>query len=451
MGPSGTVRLKTTASATTTHVYAAPGDYTATLKVTDDEGASDTVSHPVTVTNAAPEAAFGTTIDKLKVSANGGGSSDSDGTVASYDWTWGDGPTHDSGVNASHTYAAAGDYTVTLTVTDNDGSTGTVSHDVTVAAAEATPTLVASDDFGRTVSSGWGSADTGGAWTVAGTKANYNVSGGTGSIAMPTPGIGPSVNLAGVSSSSSDVQVSVAPQQMPTGSGSFVSVIGRQVAGVGTYRAVANLRSNGAVSLTIVRVDGAGQATVVPAAMVSGLTYAAGDKLNIRMQATGTSPTVLRAKVWKDGQAEPGWQLEWQRRGRCHAGCRIHRVDELSGGQRHCGDHEPVRHPPGLRHHRCCAGSSGAAAGCSPGEPAPERRRPAGEQAGLAIVSRAIRRIESVDDEDPLHLGLGTKRDHPLEQPARAGGWLRLDRGVAPDLATRSRPGAQLRMRVTPR
>jgi hypothetical protein len=78
---------------------------------------------------------------------------------------------------------------------------------------------------------------------------------------------------------------------------------------VGTYRTVVNLRSNGAVSLTIVRVDGAGQATVVPASMVSGLTYAAGDKLNLRMQATGTSPTVLRAKVWKDGQAEPGWQL----------------------------------------------------------------------------------------------------------------------------------------------
>jgi hypothetical protein len=141
-----------------------------------------------------------------------------------------------------------------------------------------------------------------------GTKANFGVSDGTGSIAM-TPGAGPSVNLPGVSTSSSDVQVSVSPQQLPTGSGSFVSVIGRQVAGVGTYRTVVNLRSNGAVSLTIVRVDGAGQVTVVPAAFVSGLTYAAGDKLNLRMQATGTSPTVLRAKVWKDGQAEPGWQL----------------------------------------------------------------------------------------------------------------------------------------------
>ena len=92
------------------------------------------------VPNAAPEAAFGTNIDELKVTANGGASTDSDGTASSYDWTWGDGSGHDSGVNATHTYAVAGTYTVTLTVTDNDGTTGTVSRDVTVA-ADATPPL----------------------------------------------------------------------------------------------------------------------------------------------------------------------------------------------------------------------------------------------------------------------------------------------------------------------
>ena len=37
-----------------------------------------------------------------------------------------------SGVTPAHTYAASGTYTVKLTVTDNSGGTGTVSHDVTV-------------------------------------------------------------------------------------------------------------------------------------------------------------------------------------------------------------------------------------------------------------------------------------------------------------------------------
>jgi hypothetical protein len=45
--------------------------------------------------------------------------------------------------------------------------------------------------------------------------------------------------------------------------------------------------------------------TVLQTQMVSGLTVAAGDKLNFKVQASGTSPTTLRAKVWKVGTAEP--------------------------------------------------------------------------------------------------------------------------------------------------
>jgi hypothetical protein len=38
--------------------------------------------------------------------------------------------------------------------------------------------------------------------------------------------------------------------------------------------------------------------------------YAAGDTLNVRVQAFGTSPTTLQAKAWKSTQTEPAnWQL----------------------------------------------------------------------------------------------------------------------------------------------
>jgi chitodextrinase len=51
---------------------------------------------------------------------------DSDGSIASYAWAWGDGETS-TGAIASHTYAAGGLYPVTLTVSDDDGATATAT------------------------------------------------------------------------------------------------------------------------------------------------------------------------------------------------------------------------------------------------------------------------------------------------------------------------------------
>jgi PKD repeat protein len=62
---------------------------------------------------------------------DGSGSHDPDGSIVSYDWTFGDG-TAGTGVKVSHTYSSTGTYTVTLTVTDNDGLTGSDSTTVTV-------------------------------------------------------------------------------------------------------------------------------------------------------------------------------------------------------------------------------------------------------------------------------------------------------------------------------
>lgn len=127
--------------ATPSHTYAANGTYTVTLTVTDNGGATNAVSHNVTVAaNVAPTASFTSSCTNLACTFNGSGSSDPDGSISSYDWNWGDGTTHGTGVTPSHTYAAAGTYPVTLTVTDNQGATGAVSNNVTVTAANVPPT-----------------------------------------------------------------------------------------------------------------------------------------------------------------------------------------------------------------------------------------------------------------------------------------------------------------------
>lgn len=62
----------------------------------------------------------------LSITASGSTSTDADGTIASYAWDFGDGGSA-TGVQAQHSYANPGEYTVTLTVTDDGGKQGSAT------------------------------------------------------------------------------------------------------------------------------------------------------------------------------------------------------------------------------------------------------------------------------------------------------------------------------------
>ncbi|OGS52436.1 MAG: hypothetical protein A3K75_04310 [Euryarchaeota archaeon RBG_13_61_15] len=118
------------------HTYSAPGDYLVGLTVTDDLGATDTASETVTAMekpNEPPTAEFTWTNADLLISVDASTSKDPDGAIVLYTWNWGDGSPDESytSPSAEHGYAYAGMYPVTLTVTDDDGATGTMTHEVT--------------------------------------------------------------------------------------------------------------------------------------------------------------------------------------------------------------------------------------------------------------------------------------------------------------------------------
>jgi len=139
--------VATDGTLTPLHVYADNGTYTVTLTVTDDDGGVGSDTLTVTVSNVAPtvEAGADQTVDEGEL-VNFAGSFNDPGTADTHtiEWDFGDGGTATSMLTPTHTYADDGIYTVTLTVTDDDG--GVDSDTLTVTVANVAPTVDAGPD-----------------------------------------------------------------------------------------------------------------------------------------------------------------------------------------------------------------------------------------------------------------------------------------------------------------
>jgi PKD repeat protein len=293
------------------HTFAAAGDYQVRLTVTDNDGATKTLIKTVTVTapvNKAPVAAFTPTCTNLVCSVDGSASADPDGTIAGYAWTFGDGGAA-TGVTASRPYTAAGDYTITLTVTDNGGATNAITHTVSPRPpANPSSTPYGTDIFNRTVASGWGSADTGGAW--AGSTTSLSVAAGAGSVKMAAAGSGPTVYLSSVSTADTNTAVTLTTDKAATGGGIFMATVGRRVSASIDYRARVRLLNNNTVGVALLSENAGTETLLKGEQSLGGVTYTPGMQLKVRLQVTGTSPTTLRVKVWPATATEPtAWLL----------------------------------------------------------------------------------------------------------------------------------------------
>lgn len=129
-----------------THQYAQAGEFVASLVIIDNNGASSTSTAkveiesqknrpPVAVINGPYNGQVGEVIQFLA-----SGSYDPDpGDSITYSWNFGDGTTG-TGINPTHNFSANGNYTIILTVTDEDGLANTRStYCLVVASTEGTP------------------------------------------------------------------------------------------------------------------------------------------------------------------------------------------------------------------------------------------------------------------------------------------------------------------------
>jgi len=125
-------------SANPSHGYASAGTYDVVLTVTDDYGATDSVTKSVTVSgsgNQSPTAAFAFNCTELDCTFTDQ-STDPDGAIAERSWNFGDGGSS-TAQNPTHSYSGGGSYPVVLTVTDDVGATDAQAHTVAVSGPAA--------------------------------------------------------------------------------------------------------------------------------------------------------------------------------------------------------------------------------------------------------------------------------------------------------------------------
>lgn len=173
----------------------------------------------------------------------------------------------------------------------------------TTPAFSATTAVSAGDSFNRTVTSGWGTADTGGAWsTPAGTS---RANGSSGNLDIKN-GQGFANSLTGFSARTADLQVAFSLNKLPVAGDVYMHITPRKV-GNNEYRAKVKVSPNGAVRLDATRIVNGVETTLK--SYVAGFVAKAGATMNVKIALSGLDKTTINAVVWASGTPLPGTQI----------------------------------------------------------------------------------------------------------------------------------------------
>lgn len=168
---------------------------------------------------------------------------------------------------------------------------------------DATTTIV--DTFTRVVVNGWGSTDTGQAYTLAGTAADFDVAAGVGTQSHP---VANSVRNAVVDTGSANgvFQAVMSTPALALTVPDLGYVVGRYTDPNNFYMARLLISTTGTLQVAL-RRRVAGVESSLAVAGLPDLAYAPGTRFVVKLSVSGAN---LAAKVWIDGFVEPAdWQV----------------------------------------------------------------------------------------------------------------------------------------------
>lgn len=126
------------------HTYVLKGNYTVTLTVKDNHNATTFVSTYADILPKPPVAQIADIplVNSGEIIQFTSSSYDSDNNIVEYRWNFGDGSSTSFEENPTHSYESPGDYTVTLTVVDEDGLDHTVPMTINIENIDPTAEIV---------------------------------------------------------------------------------------------------------------------------------------------------------------------------------------------------------------------------------------------------------------------------------------------------------------------
>jgi hypothetical protein len=174
------------------------------------------------------------------------------------------------------------------------------------AAANAPPAgAYAWDSFSRSLTSGWGMAEVGGAFTTLGPAGSYSVRNNVGVMTLAnSAGVGRGAVLASVSQRDVDLTVRLRLDKLPVSGEAWFYAVARRTGPNDEYRARIRLKPSGVVWLGASRVVGGNESPIGTAVGLS-TAYTAGAQWVLRATFTGASPTTIKASAWPSGASTP--------------------------------------------------------------------------------------------------------------------------------------------------